>query len=231
MWLFFIIHYHSITRKKEIYSGYMGSEGRKKGRGKLHWESEVLVIYFFFCFFVFFFDQTVCGILVPWQGIKPIPLAWAAQSLNHWTTREVPEKVKVSKSVSLVAQSCPTLCNLMDCSSPGSSVHRIFQARTLEHIAIPFSRRSSQPKDPTRVSRIAVRFFTIWATREAQRHNSNAGKTAVISHYPNTQWPLGTLAMSRKRQRQHFFLPYLTVSLSWHQVNKCWTTECKSYLD
>ena len=44
MWLFFIIHYHSITRKKEIYSGYMGSEGRKKGRGKLHWESEVLVI-------------------------------------------------------------------------------------------------------------------------------------------------------------------------------------------
>lgn len=55
MWLFFIIHYHSITRKKEIYSGYMGSEGRKKGRGKLHWESEVLVIYFFFvCLFVFF---------------------------------------------------------------------------------------------------------------------------------------------------------------------------------
>ena len=43
MCLFFIIHYHRITRKKEIYSGYMGSEGRKSGRGELHWESEVLV--------------------------------------------------------------------------------------------------------------------------------------------------------------------------------------------
>ena len=43
MCLFFIIHYHRITRKKEIYSGYMGSEGRKSSRGELHWESEVLV--------------------------------------------------------------------------------------------------------------------------------------------------------------------------------------------
>ena len=43
------------------------------------------------------------------------------------------------KSESEVAQSCPTLCNPMDCSPPGSSVHGIFQARVLEWGAIVFS--------------------------------------------------------------------------------------------
>ena len=43
-------------------------------------------------------------------------------------------------------QSCPTLCNTLDCSPPGSSVHRIFQARILKWVAIPSSRRSSQPR-------------------------------------------------------------------------------------
>ena len=65
-----------------------------------------------------------------------------------------------------VAQSCPTLCNPMDCSLPGSSVHRILQARILKWVTIPFSRGSSQPRDQTQVSHIAVKFFTIWATRE-----------------------------------------------------------------
>ena len=47
--------------------------------------------------------------------------------------------------VSEVAQSCPTLCDPIDCSLPGSSVHGIFQAIVLEWIAISFSRGSSQP--------------------------------------------------------------------------------------
>ena len=46
-----------------------------------------------------------------------------------------------------VAQSCPTLCDPMDCSLPGFSVLGIFQARILEWVAISFSRGSSQPKD------------------------------------------------------------------------------------
>ena len=50
-------------------------------------------------------------------------------------------------SVVLVTQSCLTLCDLMDCSSPGSSVHGILQARILEWIAIPFSRVSSWLRD------------------------------------------------------------------------------------
>ena len=55
---------------------------------------------------------------------------------------------------------------LCDCSLPGSFVHGILQARILEWVAIPFSRGSSRPRDPTQVSCIAGRFFTIWATRE-----------------------------------------------------------------
>ena len=68
----------------------------------------------------------------------------------------------------LVAQSCLTLCDPVDCSPPGSSVHGILQARILEWVAMPFSRRSSQPRDRTQLSCIAGGFFTDWATREAQ---------------------------------------------------------------
>ena len=55
----------------------------------------------------------------------------------------------------LVAQSCPTLYNPMDCSPPGSSVHGILQARILEWAAISFSRGHAQPRDGNLVSHIA----------------------------------------------------------------------------
>ena len=70
------------------------------------------------------------------------------------------------KSESKVIQSCPTLCDPVDCSLPGSSVHGILQARTLEWVAISFSRGSSQSRDWTQLSRIVSRCFTVWATRE-----------------------------------------------------------------
>ena len=66
-------------------------------------------------------------------------------------------------------ESCPILCSLMDCSPPGSSVHRILQARILEWVAMPFPRGSSQPWDQTQVSCIEGGFFTSWATRETTR--------------------------------------------------------------
>ena len=56
-----------------------------------------------------------------------------------------------------VAQSCPTLCNFVDCSPPDSSIHGILQARILEWVAISFSRGSSRPRDRTQVSHIAGR--------------------------------------------------------------------------
>ena len=61
----------------------------------------------------------------------------------------------------------------MDCSLPGSSVHEIFPARTLERAAIFFSRGSSQPRDPTHISCTRRQLLYHWATREAQRRQSN----------------------------------------------------------
>ena len=66
----------------------------------------------------------------------------------------------------LVTQSCLILCNPMDCSPPGSSVHGILQARILQWVVMSSSRGCSQPRDWTQVFHIAGGFFTIWATRE-----------------------------------------------------------------
>ena len=67
-----------------------------------------------------------------------------------------PTRMQIFKIMKVkVAQSCPTLCDPMDCI-----VHGILQARILEWVAFPFSRGSSPPRDRTQVSRIAGRFFT-----------------------------------------------------------------------
>ena len=71
-----------------------------------------------------------------------------------------------SSEFSEFTQSCPTPCDPMDCSLPGSSIYGIFQARILEWVAISFSRRYSWPGDWTQVSRIVSGRFTVWATRE-----------------------------------------------------------------
>ena len=60
----------------------------------------------------------------------------------------------------LVSKSCLTLCDLMDCSLPGSSVHGIFQARILDWVAISFFNGSSQPRNQTLSYELAGRFFT-----------------------------------------------------------------------
>jgi len=60
---------------------------------------------------------------------------------------------KTGKKQREVAQSCPTLCNPMDYSPPGSLVHGILQARVLEWVAISFSRGSSQQKAYTNVAK------------------------------------------------------------------------------
>ena len=67
----------------------------------------------------------------------------------------------------LVAKSCQTLCNPMNCSLPGFSVHGILQARILKWVDISFSRGSSQPRDQTHVSCLGRRSLYHWANREA----------------------------------------------------------------
>ena len=95
-----------------------------------------------------------------------------------------------------VAQLCPTLCDPMDCSLPGFSLHGILQGRVLEWVAIPFSRGSSWSRDRTRVSWIPGRHFNLWATREAltpSKHCailSSSRKSSIILtiRYHRSQW-------------------------------------------
>ena len=105
------------------------------------------------------------------QGNSPTYLVFIEVSLHRcdWLDRfffHSQETRFVSQYSSEVTLSCPTLCNPMDWSLPGFSIHGIFQARVLEWVAISFSRKSSQPRDWTQVSRIVSRRFTVWATRE-----------------------------------------------------------------
>ena len=86
--------------------------------------------------------NTFESVLMRWMKLEPI------------TQSEVSQKEKHQYSMwSEVTQSCPTLCNPIDCSPPGLSIHGIFQARVVEWVAISFS--------------IAGRCFTLWVTREA----------------------------------------------------------------
>ena len=92
---------------------------------------------------------------------------------NH---RDVELKGLYVRCVCICAKSlqlCLTLCDPMDCSPPGSSFHEILQARILEWVAISTSRRISQPRDWTQVSRI---LGTDWAMQEinAIPYNSQA---------------------------------------------------------
>ena len=68
----------------------------------------------------------------------------------------------------LVAQSCVTLWDLMDCSLPGFSVHGILQAKILKGFAISFSMGSSLPRDRTQILHIDRQALYHWATREAR---------------------------------------------------------------
>ena len=67
----------------------------------------------------------------------------------------------------LVAQSCLTLCDPMDCSLPGSSILGIFQARMLECVAISLSRRPFWSRNQTHISYIGQWVLYHWVTREA----------------------------------------------------------------
>ena len=77
-----------------------------------------------------------------------------------------------------VTQSCPSLCDPMGCSPPGSSVQGIFQARILKWVAISFSKGSSQPRDWTHISFVG-RQILYWATWEAPYWNMSLANLNV----------------------------------------------------
>ena len=90
--------------------------------------------------------------------------------------------VLIFELLCLAAQSCPTLCDPVDCSPPASSVHGNSPVKNtcLEWVAMLSSRGSSQRKDRTLVLHIAGAFFAIWATREA---HLSFGPFLFLSNY------------------------------------------------
>ena len=92
----------------------------------------------------------------------------------------------------------------MDCSPPGSSIHGILQARTLEWVAISFSRGSSRPRDQTRVSRIIGRRFTVWATKLRWALNPKTG--ILIREKQRKIWDSGTWGR-KQRLESHRSMP------------------------
>ena len=107
------------------------------------------------------------------SGARKTVLLTIKCNLHHSTIRS--KACVCAKSL----QSCPTLCDPMNCSPPGSSVHGILQARILEWVDMPSSRGFSwhrkKPdrgfswhRDQTQVFHIAGKFFTISASREAR---------------------------------------------------------------
>ena len=127
-------------------------------------------------------DSSVHGILqariIEWVAVPSSrgssrPRDWTHVRCLHWQAGFLPlappgkPQGFLQLKLKLKSLSCVRLCDTMDCSLPGSSIHGIFQARVLQWVAIYFSRESSWPRDWTWFSHIAERRFTIWATREA----------------------------------------------------------------
>ena len=116
-----------------------------------------------------------------------------------------------------------SLCDPMDCSPPGSSVHGILQARTLELVAIPFSRRPSRPREWTCVSQIAGRFFTVWATSKARKITKYIKITCIINKckWLSSKERVKTLfhLWRRKWQPTPMFLP--GESQGWRSLVGC----------
>ena len=107
-------------------------------------------------------EKVLCHWLVMW----PLKIYFTFLSLSFTV-------YKVGMKCVLVAQSCPTLWDPMNCSQQGSSVHGIPQAWILKWAAMPSPRGSSWSGDWTWISCIADGFFTIWATREELFHLKN----------------------------------------------------------
>ena len=127
--------------------------------------------------FFFFATPHVLWFLVPWPGIELRNKTWAQKWKHQVLTAGPPGNhpslffndlinivhflFQISEQVK-VAQSCLTLCNPMDCSLLGSSVHGILQARILEWGAILFSRESSQSRDQTQNRRMIIKSIVLY---------------------------------------------------------------------
>ena len=118
----------------------------------------------------------------------------------------IPSPTPERKKETEIAQSCQTLCDPMDCSLPGFSVHGIFQARVLSRLPFPSPGNLPNPGIEHQVSHIAGRRFTLWATREAP--------TIAVSYFRHVSF---SFPCSLLRTYIHF----------WSCTVWSWTTETK----
>ena len=99
--------------------------------------------------------RVMCWVTIPFSGGSSLPRdqTWVCSIAGGFFS--VSASWKALYAVCVCAKSlqlCPTLCDPMDCSLPGSSVHVILQARILELVAMPFSRASSHHRDQNHFS-------------------------------------------------------------------------------
>ena len=126
--------------------------------------------------------------------------------------------VYVSLCVS-VTQVCWTLCNPMDCIWSGSSVHGISQARILKWVAISFSSGSSRPRDQTRVSHTAGRFFYCLSHKGSRCINT-------FQFWEECSWRKES-EKNRMGQREGLRRTYFSGHLLWFSSSgKLWSTNC-----
>ena len=89
--------------------------------------------------------------LTIWGGAEAVMLVLGSGCKHRLSLAERFDCAMHAKSL----QSCPTLCDPMDCTPPGSSVHQILQTKVMEWVPISFSRESSQPGDRTHISYVS----------------------------------------------------------------------------
>ena len=142
----------------------------------------------------------------------------SAKKKKEYITPECTSERKTSVWIekwSEVTQSCPTLCDPVDCSLLGSSARGIFEARMLEWVAISFSRGSSLHRDRTQVSCIVGRCFTVWATYPT----SEIGVAAKRSYPTSKEWQL-----HRRRRPERSYSTFKVRRGSRHMTHQshCW---------
>ena len=133
--------------------------------------SNIYILFAVFCLWYFVQFRWFACYCLPSQThcekTSFIPLRYvdhskSAKLRSKWIC-DSPPQIHICAACS-VAQSCLTLCDPVDYSPPGSSAHRISQARILEWVAISFSRGSSQPRDQTEVSSITGIFLCLFVS-------------------------------------------------------------------
>ena len=125
-----------------------------------------------------------CTTIAAQRWLSQTPLRISLSSSSWWSTLSFDmAKLLLFSRQSVSCSWCLTLCDPVDYSPSGSSVHGILQARIPEYVALLFSRGYSWPRSWTWVSCISGRFFTIWATRDAQRRGRQtfSGKSQLVN--------------------------------------------------